>query len=319
MKVFILGGTGLVGGAVAKTLKARGHEVGVLTRTKDQATDAMRQGFTAVQGDMARPETWIDEAAAADALVNAAVLRPGKRLSRKWVAQASAADRIAFQGLLAAARKGGKCQTIIYTSGISVYGDHGDSWVDETSALRPGIIGRMKLAGEKAALEALQEGLPVCVLRPGLVYAPQGVFAEFFLAEAAKKKFNYIGQGNAFHSTVYVKDLANAYALAIEKASAGEIFNVVDDHPMRGTEFAKALLDGFNGGKAKGAPPWLVALFAGKPLVEMLTASYRVKNQKIRDYLGWRPSFSSLGDGLPEVISEFNSLRLGSSEPMPGK
>jgi nucleoside-diphosphate-sugar epimerase len=235
------------------------------------------------------------------------------------VAHASAADRIAFQGLLAAARKGGKCKIIIYTSGISVYGDHGDSWVDERSALRPGIIGRMKLAGEEAAMAAVQEGLPVCVLRPGLVYASQGVFAEFFLAEAARKKFNYIGKGSAFHSTVYMKDLANAYALAIEKPSTGEIFNVVDDHPLRWTEFAKTLLDGFHGGKAKGAPPWLVSLFAGKPLVEMLTASYRVKNQKIRDCLGWRPTFSSLGEGLQEVISEFNLLRLGPSKQMPEK
>jgi nucleoside-diphosphate-sugar epimerase len=314
MKVFILGGTGLVGGEVAKTLKARGHEVGMLTRTRDQAAGAIQQGFSAVQGDMARPKAWIDEAATADALVNAAILRPGKRLSRKWVEEASAAEYLAFQGLLTAARKGGKCKIIIHTSGISIYGDHGDDWVDESSALQPGVIGQMKFAGEKTAMAAMREGFPVCVLRPGLVYAPRGVFADFFLSEAAKKKFNYIGDGNAFHSTVHAGDLAKAYALAIENAPAGEIFNVVDDLPLRWREFAEILLDGFHGGKAKGAPSWLVSLFTGRPLVEMLAASYRVRNRKIRDNLGWKPSFSSLGDGLPEVISEYDSIRLGPSK-----
>ena len=44
--------------------------------------------------------------------------------------------------------------------------------------------------------------------------------------------------------------------------------------------------------------PWLVALFAGRPLVASLVTSFRVDARRIRAELGWRaahPSFRLAG------------------------
>lgn len=305
MRVFITGASGLVGSAVAAALKARGHDVITLVRTDADAKRLRALGYQPVIGDVTAPETWQKQAAGADAHVHAAFLRPGRRLGRRWVRSAQVTDRKAFRALVRAAKAGGRCQALCYTSGISIFGDHGDAWIDEFAALRPGIIGAIKRAGEEMVADAFKAGLPAFSLRPGLVYAPSGVFRDFFLKPAASGRFSYIGSGSAYHSTVSVVDLAEAYCLAIEKPIPGQALNVVDDKPLRWVEFAELLLKGFGGGQAKRAPPWLVSIFAGQPLVEMLTASYRVRNNRIKEILGWQPQYATLADGLLPVIAEY--------------
>jgi nucleoside-diphosphate-sugar epimerase len=306
MRVFVTGATGLVGNAVAAALKARHHDVIALVRTHADADRLRALGYQAVLGDTTAPETWQKQAASADAHVHAAFLRPGKRLGRRWVRNARAADRQAFRALVHAAEAGGgRCKALCYTSGISIFGDHGDAWIDESAALRPGAIGAIKRAGEEMVADAFKAGLPAFSLRPGLVYAPSGVFRDFFLKPAARGQFSYIGSGTAYHSTVSVGDLAQAYCLAIENPIPGEVLNAVDDKPLRWLEFAELLLKGFGGGRAKPAPPWLVSIFAGQPLVEMLTASYRVRNDTIKKRLGWQPRYSTLADGLLPIIAEY--------------
>jgi len=314
VRVFIAGATGLVGSAVATALKVRGHDVIALVRTDADAQRLRTLGYQPVIGDVTAPETWQKQAAGADAHVHAAFLRTGTRLGRRWVRNAQAVDRKAFRALVRAAEAGGRCKALCYTSGISIFGDHGEAWIDESAALRPGAIGAIKRAGEEMVADAFKAGLPAFSLRPGLVYAPSGVFRDFFLKPAAGGRFSYIGSGTAYHSTVSVGDLAQAYCLAIEKPMPGQALNVVDDKPLRWVEFAELLLKGFGGGQAKGAPPWLVSIFAGHPLVEMLTASYRVKNSWIKEVLGWQPRYPTLADGLLPIIAEYRG-RLPASAP----
>jgi len=306
VRVFITGATGLVGSAVATALKARGHDVITLVRRDADAERLRTLGYQPVIGDVTAPETWQKQAAGADAHVHAAFLRPGRRLGRSWVRNAQTVDCTAFQALVRAAEAGGRCKALCYTSGISIFGDHGDAWIDESAALCPGAIGAVKRAGEEMVADAFKAGLPAFSLRPGLVYASSGVFRDFFLAPAASGRFGYIGNGAAYHSTVSVGDLAQAYCLAIEKPIPGQALNVVDDKPLRWVEFAELLLKGFGGGSAKGAPPWLASIFAGQPLVEMLTASYRVRNNRIKEMLGWEPQYPTLGDGLLPIIAEYS-------------
>lgn len=314
MRIFMTGVTGLVGGAVARALKDGGHDVRALVRTKESAALASARGYAPVLGDMTVPEAWIGEAAEADGLIHLGALRTPKRLGRAWAQRAGAADRIAFEGLLEAARQGGRARAICYTSGISVFGDHGDNWIDEDAELRPGTIGSIKRAGEQMAMEAFRSGLPAFCVRPGLVYGADGVFRDFFLAPASKGKLSYIGNGQAFHSTIFVGDLARAYALAIEQPPAGRALNMVDDLPLRWRELGRLLQAGFGGGEPKSAPTWLVSLFAGRPLVEMLTASYRVRNEKTKDALSWQPENPTLADGLAAVISNFRNEAIKTTE-----
>ncbi len=305
VRIFLTGATGYIGSAVTRAIKVHGHEIIALVRTGENARKVEELGYRPVIGDMLKPESWKPEAASADALVHVAQLRWPRRVTAAWVRSAQEADGIAFRGLMEAAREGGRCRALIYTSGAAVHGDHGDVWIDEDIPPTPGVIGSYHLAGEKLVEEAHRQGLPAFALRPALPYGPSGTFANFFLAQAVKGKFKYIGSGENFQPTVFIEDLAEAYALAVERPPAGKVITIVDDEPLRMREVATILLDEFGGGKAKGMPVWVAALFMGRPIVETIAGSYRVRNMRAKGLLGWKPRYPTFREGIKEVVSEY--------------
>jgi nucleoside-diphosphate-sugar epimerase len=153
--------------------------------------------------------------------------------------------------------------------------------------------------------EAFQAGLPAFSLRPGLVYAAESKAFRFLLARAARHRFYYVGDGQGFRSAVYIGDLAEAYALAIERPPVGEALNLVDDEPLRWRELAEVLLGEFGGGKANGVPAWIVSLFAGSALVEIMASSCRASNARAKERLGWQLKYASLRDGIGQVVRDY--------------
>jgi nucleoside-diphosphate-sugar epimerase len=143
------------------------------------------------------------------------------------------------------------------------------------------------------------------VLRPGFTYGPAGTFAEFFIKEAKKGFYPYPGNGSNFIPWIHIDDLAQAYVLAATDPPIGEVIHVVDDEPVRLADFARTLVKAAGGGRSMGMPKWLVSLIAGAPLVEMLTASYRAKNDKAKSLLGWTPQYANVKAGLPSVFDTY--------------
>lgn len=305
MRIFLTGATGYVGGAVLESLQARGHTLVALVRSEQAAARLRDAGTQALVGDMCVPGTWADEVGRCDAVVHAAQLRFGRRVGLRWVREAVQADRTCVETLLAGAKRGGRCRAFIYTSGVSAFGDHGDEWIDEATPCTPSALGRFHLEGEQLARTGTALGVPTVVLRPGLPYAPSGTFAAFFLSQAAGGKFGVVGQGNNYMPCEHLDDLAEAYALAVEAPPAGEVISIVDDEPITFRALGELLLQHLGGGGVRGAPQWLVTLFAGRALGPMLGESYRVRNAKAKALLGWRPRHASIREGLPDVVARY--------------
>ena len=55
--------------------------------------------------------------------------------------------------------------------------------------------------------------------------------------------------------------------------------------------------------RVSSSPPWLVALFAGRPLVASLVTSFRIDAARIRDELRWRPARPSFRESGPAEVS----------------
>jgi uncharacterized protein YbjT (DUF2867 family) len=72
MKIFITGASGYIGGSVAATLMAAGHQVSGLARSDDATTALAKLGMTPVHGTLDDAEVLAKAAHDADVTINAA-------------------------------------------------------------------------------------------------------------------------------------------------------------------------------------------------------------------------------------------------------
>src|SRR5258706_188596 len=110
MKVFLTGGTGYVGSAVAAALLRAGHSVTALTRSSGKERALLQLGASPVRGDLAHPASYERIAALHDAIVHAGFDAEG---------DGAEIDLIAIETLIGAARRD-EGRHLVYTSGTWV-------------------------------------------------------------------------------------------------------------------------------------------------------------------------------------------------------
>ena len=305
MHVFVTGATGFVGAAIVQQLLQDGHHVIGLVRDPDKAAELTRQGMETRVGEMTSPASYVDVVSSVDAVVQAAQLSSAGRFTEKRKDRINRADETMSLALAEACLRDGK--RFLYTSGCFNYGDHGAEWIDERTPATPSPLGEGH-ARVVARLSALHRdrGLDVVILSPGFVYGPGGLFKASFYDTLRKGQLRVFGRGQNYWSPVQVDDLACAYGLALERGQAGQVYNIVDDAPIP----LRALVDALTaaqGVKAVGSiPPWLMGLLLGSPLVESLTSSFRVRNVKAKESLGWLPRYATFAEGIHPVLRTLN-------------
>ncbi len=146
-------------------------------------------------------------------------------------------------------------------------------------------------------------GLDVVVVSPGFVVGPGGLFKTSFYDQAQKNRLRVIDPGANYWSCIQVDDLAAAFVAALQRAPAGEEYNVVDDAPLTLRALVDAIIAAMGKPRVGTIPPFLMSLLIGRPLVRSLVTSFRVSNAKARQELGWAPRFPTVADSLPPTLA----------------
>ena len=128
MRVFILGGTGLIGSAVVRELVTRGHDVLGLARSEAAATRLRQSGATPLTGDIAAPERWASGLPVLDAVIHMAC---------DFTTDMGAIDRRLLDVLLPALAAQPNTPRFITTGGCWLFGATGDGIATETSPFHP--------------------------------------------------------------------------------------------------------------------------------------------------------------------------------------
>jgi 2-alkyl-3-oxoalkanoate reductase len=299
-RVLITGATGFVGSAVAKALIAEGSKVTALVRSRARAAELVPGACVAV-GDMLEPQSYSHLVDEADTVVHTAQVRAGGRVSAATVRKMKHANHVMTTTLAEACKPAGT--RFVYTGGCFVYGDHGSSWINESTPLAPSPLGEGD-AAEMTRLRALHhQGLDVVSLSPGFVYGPGGNFKTGFYNQGRKGQLRCIGAGDNYWSCIHVDDLAAAYVAAIAHAEPGDEYNIVDDSPLSLSSFVDQVAATMGGKRRGDLPRWVAALALGGPAIASLTTSYRVDNSKAQDRLGWEPVNSTVAEGLPPTMT----------------
>jgi nucleoside-diphosphate-sugar epimerase len=288
MRVLVTGATGLIGGAVAHRLKEGGHEIVGLARSEASAAKLLDRGFVAEMGELADPVSLASAVRGVDAVVHAA--SPNDQ-------NAASLDEIATRAILEAQRGTGK--RFIYTSGSLVYGSTGDTSATEDTPLNPVEMVRWRQALEREILAAGAEGVRPVVIRPAWVYGNWGG-AAMMMVGAAKEHGAalHVGDGQNRWSTVHADDLADLYALALERAPAGSVYNGAHGPAPRLVEIARAASELGGAGGRVAAWPLDEARKVLWGFADAIASDQIISGEKAKRELGWNPWRASIIDEL---------------------
>jgi nucleoside-diphosphate-sugar epimerase len=198
-------------------------------------------------------------------------------------------------------------RSIVCLSTVGVYGDHGGSWVDETTPPAPiSDRSRERLKAEQAWTALGQRaGKAVAILRLSGIYGP----GRNALTQVARGTARRIDRPGQVFNRIHVTDIAQAIDAAFARQAAG-IFNVTDDEPtLQGAPilFAADLL-------GRAPPPEIPFAEAAKTMSPMALSFYaeskRVRNDKMKRALGVRLRYPGYREGLRALFDvEGEALR----------
>jgi nucleoside-diphosphate-sugar epimerase len=286
MNVFITGATGYIGFNVAKAYRRAGHAVWGLTRSEQKAQLLARHEIRPVVGRMQETTKWAAAAKNCSVLIHAAV---------DYQTDTFAIDQQTVEFLLSLARQGAQPKTLIYTSGVWVYGNTRGALVDETTPLNPPKLVARRPATEQLVLDAA--GVRGLVLRPGCVYGYQGGLTGIWFAAAVKEKaLTAVGDGGNRWTVVHADDLADAYLRAGESGLRGEVFNITDRSRWSVAEMLNAVARvTAYAGKITFIPVAEAAKSMGD-FAECLALDQHADSRKAVRLLGWQPKHGGFVD-----------------------
>lgn len=310
MRIFIAGGTGVIGKRVIPALIAAGHEVTALARTQPKAELLSTFAATPVGVDLFDPSAVRHAVAGHRIVINLATrIPPSSRafLPGAWRAN----DRIRQLGsrnLVDAAIAAGT-ERFVQESFAPIYPDRGDEWIDEHTPVRPARYNRSVLEAEGAAERFTRSGGVGVVLRFALFYGADSGYTRDTIRYVRKGWAAALGSPSGFISSLSHDDAAAAVVFALQVRPG--TYNVVDDAPVRRREYFDALAAALEVAPPRFPPTWLARVTG--PVGETLSRSQRLANGKLKRECGWQPRWRSVREGWPRVVRELLSEEPASS------
>jgi nucleoside-diphosphate-sugar epimerase len=211
------------------------------------------------------------------------------------------ADLRCLDQLLDAARDGNT--PLVYTSGAWVYGPGSDGRSENTPVEPFPHIAHKVRAEEIVLAAARSHDARGVVLRPGMVYAPWGHFAEQYLKPMRNGgAARYAGNGANVQSWIHIDDLARAFVLAIEKAPSGRVFNIADDEPVSISALLGAIAAAFGAKQPGGAPAFIIRLLLGDSLASALLSDAVCSNEAMKRGLGLQLEYPTYREGVRRIV-----------------
>ena len=306
MKIFLIGGTGLVGSYLLPELIEKGHEVYALTRDESKLAKISKLGAYGILGDIRNPlmfKKLLPDKPEIIILLAMPVIRPGRRITKDMKDDLRAETNDFFRKSIYLATYW-KCPLIL--PGGTSYKTENNETADETwPILRKGLT-EIGTDTDEMVNEAIKSGYPgVIQLIYGKIYGNGGLFRLLY-DMAEKGRSTIIGSGENFIPNIYAGDAAAAVIAAIEKLPVGEKFIIADDTPVSQRDFSLFMAEIIKKKRPVHMPALIFRLIAGKDFYDVVRMNCRVSNEKAKRILGWQPQYSSYKEGLKETIRQIN-------------
>lgn len=296
MKVLLTGGTGLIGRRLCRQLLEAGHELVVWSRRPAQVP--------ALCGDAVRGVASLDQLndESLDAVINLAGApvadRPwtDARKELLWDSRVTLTEELVHW----LGRRAQRPQVLVSASAIGWYGDGGDQLLTEASQGRIEYTHTLCDAWEHAAKRAASYGIRVCILRIGLVLAPDGGFLQRMRLPFSLGLGGRIGSGQQYMSWTHHEDIEAMLQWLMESPGCRGVYNGTAPNPVSNREFTAALAHALNRPAFLPAPSWVLKLALGE-MSRLLLVGQRVLPARAEE-AGFCFRFRHLDTALVDVL-----------------
>ena len=279
MKTLILGATGFAGRSLVRRLRDSGHAIAGVARSPSAERRLVELGVEVVRGDIADPKSLVPFLAGFEAVVF--MVRTG--LSQEFQSVHALLDALEGTG-----------KRFIFTSGSAVLnhrtdGDWHEASYAEDDDFSPFPLVEARYETEKLVRRAADRGIHTMIVRPPMIWGHgfQRMLTALH-ATARSGAICYLGRGLNVMSSIHVDDLAEIYALALEKGRAGALYNAVSGEQSWRAMAAEV-------GRLRGLPLRSVTFVEARALLGdvatqvVFSVSSRIRCPRTREELGWAP------------------------------
>lgn len=261
MRILVTGATGFLGSALVTELVRQQQPVRILARDEAKARAQFGDGVTLISGDIT------DQKAVRQAVEGATCIYHlvGRLYHPSVPVELYSETHVEGTRILLEACQGqAQLQRFVHCSTTGVLGVTGKTPAAEDAPFAPtNPYEATKLAAERLALKAYREqGIPVSVIRPGLVYGPGDLHLLGFFSSIKKGLFRVIDGGHALLHPIYIDDMTTAFLLAAQRPEAiGHCYNIAGERPVPIRELATTIAHSLGKELPKGSIPlWLANL-----------------------------------------------------------
>ncbi|EKR4858172.1 TPA: TIGR01777 family protein [Salmonella enterica] len=296
MQILITGGTGLIGRHLIPRLLILGHQVTVVTRNPDNARQILDSRVTLWKGLAEREH--LNEI---DAIINLA----GEPIAdKRWTSQQKerlCQSRWAITQKLVDLIHASATPPSVLISGSATgyYGDLGDVVVTEDEPPHNEFTHKLCARWEQIACRAQSDQTRVCLLRTGVVLAPQGGILGKMVPPFRLGLGGPVGNGRQYLAWIHIDDMVNGILWLLDNDLRGP-FNMVSPYPVHNEQFAHALGRALRRPAIIRIPATAIRLLMGESSVLVLSGQRALP--KRLEAAGFAFRWYDLEEALADVI-----------------
>lgn len=252
MRIAITGGTGLIGGKLARSLINKGHDVTILTRNIANKQNKDKLTFVEWLNPDHLP---VKELEGTDVFVNLA----GETIMGRWTKLKK--ERILSSRLEATTelitimkQLDQKPEALINGSAIGFYGhSETETFNEADQPIKRNFLSKVTQKWEKAALTASEMNVRTVLARIGIVLDLEGGAFPKMLLPYKLFVGGTVGTGKQWMSWIHMDDLIAMFVFAIENKDISGPLNITAPHPVRMQQLNRTIAN------VIGRPHWIPA------------------------------------------------------------
>ncbi len=299
MRILITGATGLIGRSLTPFLLSQGHQITALTRSLQRANNLLGQQVTywPTLDDQ-------EDLNSFDAVINLA----GEPIAEKrWTSQQKeilCQSRWQITERLATLINASGQPPTVFISGSAVgfYGDQGQALVTEEEPPHDEFTHQLCERWENLALAAESSHTRVCLLRTGVVLAPEGGALAKMLPLFRLGLGGPMGDGRQYLPWIHLEDMVQGIYYLLTTHNLRGPFNMVAPYPVHNEQFTATLADVLDRPAAIRTPAAAIRLLMGESAILVLGGQRALPKRLEEAGFGFR--YYELEDALRDVLKK---------------